>query len=112
MRKISSILLASSIIFTIQPVFADDADMMSSINSTNGNPCEMIAKACTAAGFTRDDSTVGKRFWQDCMKPVILGKTVTSVTIDPMVAQTCKTQKVMELKQELQDFGPRDIDSK
>ena len=65
--------------------------------------CESIAKACVDAGYTRAD-TADKKFWQGCMKPVILGQSVQGVTIDAKTATTCRTDKIEELKKDLNEL--------
>jgi hypothetical protein len=77
----------------VQPVFANEM-------SSNDKPCATIVKSCLDAGYTRDD-TDGKQFWQDCMKPLVLGKTVSGIMVDIKDIKTCRTAKIQELKQEL-----------
>lgn len=103
MRKIKAIILLSAIICS-QQVIADDT-MMNSVtdDSMANNPCTTIVKGCLAAGFSRTE-TPGKQFWHDCMKPILLGQTVATVTVDPTVVQSCRAHKVTELQSELQDF--------
>ncbi|MEO8402273.1 MAG: hypothetical protein ABI597_10870 [Gammaproteobacteria bacterium] len=84
-------------LFATQQVFAQPGMMDRDKN------CMTIAKACEAAGFTRGKSP-NKGFWFDCMKPIVLGKTVAGVTIDPAVAKSCRQHKVNELKMELKEF--------
>jgi hypothetical protein len=89
--------LILAISFSSLPVLAnmmaDDAD----------NNCKTVAKACMAAGFQKgEDST--KKFWQDCMKPVLMGKPVQGVTVDPKVAEACRAAKMDKMKGEMQDF--------
>jgi hypothetical protein len=94
MRKILCVLIAG--ILSAQFAFADDMEM-------NSKACGKIAKACSDAGYTRDKDS-DKRFWFDCMKPTILGKTVTGVTVDSAVVKTCLKDKVEKLKKELKEF--------
>ena len=89
-------------ILSTQQVFADDvADM--SADSSGSKPCAVIAHACSAAGFVRTE-TSGKKFWQDCMKPIILGQTVSGVTVDPAAVKACRVNKIKELKSELKEM--------
>lgn len=92
MCKIRNILMLVAILTTSQ-VFADDFD-------SDSQACSTIAKACLQGGFDRA-ATSDKRFWQDCMKPIILGKAVSGITIDPTVVKTCRTDKIKQLKMEL-----------
>ncbi len=100
MRKIRIILMLTAILATSQ-VFADDAAGMSA--GSTDKPCGMIADACATAGFARTE-TPNKRFWQDCMRPIILGQTVSGVTVDAATVKACQTSKVDELKQDLADL--------
>ena len=98
--RIVRIALVLAAAFSVQLSFADDQDMMS---SSEGASCGTIAQACLSAGFTRADS-VNKRFWADCMKPIVLGQTVTGVTVDANTVKQCRTSKIEELRKELQEF--------
>lgn len=93
MRRLYKVFVLTAI-FSIQPVFADDFSGMLS----DDNSCKMIAKGCEAAGFS------GKEFWFDCMKPILLNKSVKNVNIDASTAQTCRTKKIEDLKKELEEF--------
>jgi hypothetical protein len=95
MSKIRNILILAAMLTTSQ-VFAQDFDM-------DSHACSTIAKACIQKGFVRTP-TIGKRFWQDCMKPLILGQTVSGVTVDPLVVKTCRMNKIQELKMELNEL--------
>lgn len=92
----SKIILALIAAFAFQSSFAF-------MEKGEGSSCAKIVDACTAAGFTRGD-TGDKRFWMDCMKPVILGKTVSGVKVDPRVVKDCKVHKIQKMKTELRDL--------
>jgi len=97
MRKTHLTLVLAATLLA-QPVFADN-DMYS-----DSKPCAAIAEACKAAGFAKGE-TDGKRFWMDCMKPVILGQTVTGVKgIDANTVKMCRSDKIASIKKELQEF--------
>ena len=98
MRKIRIILMLVAI-FSAHQVFADDV----ANSASGGQPCKAIAKACLDAGFVKEESD-SKGIWKDCMKPVILGKTVANVKIDSSVAKACRVNKIDELKTELKEF--------
>lgn len=98
MRKIHIALVLAAALST-QPVFADDHDM----SSSDSKPCATIVKACLKAGYTRKESS-DKKFWQGCMKPILMGKTVTGVTIDSATAKDCRAHKVDKLKKELNEL--------
>lgn len=94
MRK-SCLLIVLASLVSIQTAFADDMSV--------SKPCKAVAKACLDAGYFKKDS--GKKFWMDCMKPVLLGKTVTGVKIDADTVKSCRTDKINDLTQELKDFN-------
>jgi hypothetical protein len=95
MRK-SHLALILATTFLSQAAFADtDIDM-----DSDSKPCAKIAKSCLDAGYTRE-AAVDKRFWQDCMKPVILGRTVDGVNLDTDTVKMCRADKIAKLKKEL-----------
>jgi hypothetical protein len=94
LKKLSLALLASVVL--AQPVLAHD--MMSEDSS-----CAPIAKACIDAGY-KGDATDDKHFWFDCMKPVLLGKTVENVTVDAAVLKKCRAEKIKKMTKELNEL--------
>lgn len=81
-----------------QPVFAD-RNM-----DDDSRPCAAIANACVDAGFAKS-AAKGKRFWIDCMKPLILGQTVEGVkSIDANTVKMCRADKIAQLKKELAEL--------
>src|SRR5437870_5818391 len=96
MRLVRVVLIAVSV-FSVQFCFADNQDM----STSDSQACKAVAKACLSANYTRSS---GKKFWQDCMKPIILGQTVQGVTIDPATVKTCRSDKIKQLQDELQEF--------
>jgi len=96
MRKTHLLILASVIL--MQPVFADDAMM-----SSDSKPCAVIAKACLNAGYSRKGND-DKKFWSDCMKPIILGKAVKNINVDSATVKSCRTDKINAFKKELNEF--------
>jgi hypothetical protein len=101
MRKLHLLLIVAAAL-SMQSVFADDG-VGTPADTSGGTPCASIANACLAAGFERT-ATEGKQFWQDCMKPVILGKTVGNVTIDSATVKACRVDKIAEMKKELKEL--------
>ncbi len=95
MRKIH-LVIAISAVFSMQHVLAAD-DM-----SDRKGPCADVVKACFAAGYARKSED--KRFWFDCMNPILLGKTVKGVNLDPNTVKMCRANKIEELKKELSDL--------
>lgn len=62
--------------------------------------CVNIAKACNDAGFTKNGAA-GKKFWKDCMRPIVLGKTVAGVTTDASDVKGCRSIKIKNLERKL-----------
>lgn len=99
MRKIL-ITLSLLVLCSAQQVFADD---FSDALYGSDQSCKTIAKKCIAAGYKQRESG-DKKFWFDCMKPILLGKAVSDVTIDTTTVKTCLNNKIEQLKQELQEM--------
>lgn len=99
MRQIHKILMLF-VLLVAQQVFADDTVIL---DSSHNKHCEAIANACLSAGYVRTE-TANKRIWQDCMKPIILGKNVSGVTVDSSAAKDCRAHKIEEMKVELKEF--------
>lgn len=97
MHYFRSILLLI-IILSVQSVFANEE-----MKHSDSKPCEKIVSACLNAGYTRENTT-DKQFWQNCMKPIVLGQTVQGVEIDTMTTKACRMDKIAELKQELKEL--------
>ncbi len=95
MRKVYLAVCLVSL-FAASNVFADDMN-------SNSKPCMTIAKACMSAGYTREGNN-DKKFWVNCMKPLILGQTVKDVTVDSVVVKACRTDKISEMKKELTEL--------
>ena len=94
MRKIYLLTLVS--ILAIQPVFAHEVMML-----INSKSCQAVAKACLSAGYSRHGN---KNFWGNCMKPLLLNQTVSDVKIDSTTVQSCRKDKINELKYELKEL--------
>lgn len=94
MRKASLILMLSAVLATYS-IFAD--------GHMHSKSCAVIAKACMKAGYVRRE-TSNKRFWQNCMKPIILGRTVPGVTVNTSTVRACRADKIHQLKKELREF--------
>lgn len=90
-------LIVLAAMLMMQPAFAMD-DMTS-----DDKPCAPIVKACLDAGYARDGAE-GKQFWKDCMKPVVLGKSVADVKVDAKDVKACRADKVKQLKAELNEM--------
>ena len=83
-------------LFIAQPAFAD-------MDMSDDPACATIAKSCQDAGYT-GHGTEAKQFWKDCMKPLVMGKTVDGVTVDPKDASACRAAKIKHMQQELNDM--------
>lgn len=96
MRK-SYILFMAIALFSSQSLFAFGSMMES-------KSCAAVAKACLDAGFQRGDKSPTKKFYFDCMKPLLLGQKVSGVTVDAATVNSCRSEKINEMKKELSDF--------
>ena len=92
MRQVRTILMLMAILAAQQAA-----------GSASDKSCSTIADACLAAGFVKTESTT-KGIWRDCMRPVILGKTVSGVSIDASVVKSCRADKIKDLKMELKEM--------
>jgi hypothetical protein len=65
--------------------------------------CQQIDHACANAGFEIGPTTPrGKRLYKDCVQPIIDGKTVSGVTLDPAVIADCQARGANPKKAKLQ----------
>lgn len=90
MKKILGLLVC---VCLSQGVFANDMEAM-----MHSEDCMSIAKACDGAGFK------DKAFWFDCMRPVLMGKTVAKVSVDAAKVKVCRDLKIKEMKEELKEL--------
>ena len=65
--------------------------------------CNMIIDACKKAGYVKGDNG-DKKFWIDCMKPVMMGKSVKGVTVDAATIKQCRTDKIDDMKKQIKEF--------
>ena len=105
-----SYLFAFTVLFIGTSAFADaigtgssTALGLSEFDSALFKPCENIVNVCVNAGYTRANKQ-GKTFWGDCMKPVLLGKSIVGVNVDAKDAVACREFKITKLKAELQEL--------
>lgn len=91
-RAISTII----VLFLTQYSFAMDASK--DPDDMSFKQCGTIAKACKKAGYS------GKKFWMDCMKPVLLNETVKGVKLDESDVKACRDFKIAKMEKELQQF--------
>ena len=71
---------------TAAPALADDP-------RPADHPCRKIEDACKAAGFVKGEAKVGKGLFIDCLDPIVAGKTVPNVTVDPSLGPACKARE-------------------
>lgn len=95
MRK-SHLIVTLVTLLSSSVLFANHSDM------SDDSACGVIAKACVKAGYSRDDHD--KKFWMDCMKPVVLGKSVKNVDVDAATVKSCRTDKIAKMKNELNEM--------
>jgi hypothetical protein len=65
------------------------------------HPCKKIISACEAAGFVKgghkkakgNTPEQDKGLYVDCMQPIMSGKSVAGVTVDPSEVQACQAKK-------------------
>jgi len=90
---LKSLILASALVLgTVGMAHAGDMGGKSPRPMHDG-PCKAIAEACHKAGFERrHHGKDGKGLMADCMKPVMSGKSVAGVAIDPISLDSCKKQ--------------------
>lgn len=93
MRKISLVLTLAAVVSSV--AFAHDPN--------HGKACDTVAKACMKAGYTRAESAT-KGIWDNCMKPLMLGQTVKGVNVDSATTETCRTDRIAEIQQELKEL--------
>ncbi len=116
MRKsllIASLILATQISFAddtattttpaVAPTDAMQQPMAAPASDGDNRSCKVIAKACLNGGYSRKGGP-GKTFWNDCMHPILLGKSVTSINVDANAIQACKQFKISKMQQELNEL--------
>jgi len=57
------------------------------------HPCMNIAVLCEEAGFRLSKAVPGKNIWRDCVKPIVAGQTIASVTPSSVDIQGCQAKK-------------------
>jgi len=105
MRKVYLGLALTALVVS-SSVFAENHHM-------DSKACMKIVDACKKAGYERKESG-DKRFWQDCMKPVMMGKTVKDVNVDSDTIKQCRSDKISELQKKVTELKnvPSDKSSK
>ena len=78
--------------------FADNPAPAPSRKKGSG-PCAQIIAACKAAGFVKGEWKEGKGLYKDCLDPILAGKSVEGVSIDPSVAQACNQVRANRRKE-------------
>lgn len=93
MRKIHMGVAVIAVLFS-SSVFAHMMD---------SKACMTVVDACKKAGYVKGDNG-DKRFWMDCMKPVIMGKSVKGVSVDSATIKQCRTDKIADMKKQMKEF--------
>ena len=101
MRKFHTFLAVTALLFT-QPLFAADNNAMDPDEAVF-QQCETISDACLKAGYVRAGDP-GKMFWHDCMKPILLDKTVAGVTVDSKDVVACRQFKIKNLQAQVKQL--------
>ena len=65
--------------------------------------CEMIVHACKKAGYERKHES-DKKLWKNCLMPILMGKTVKGVDVDPSDVASCKKYKVEKMQMKLKQL--------
>lgn len=76
--------------------------MMPQSDNSSSKECDTIANACLSAGY--DNTTTDKRFWQDCMRALLVNQSVNGVSISSSDVAVCRDFKITKMQQELQDL--------
>jgi hypothetical protein len=56
-------------------------------------PCRAIEDACKKAGFKKHGNKEGQGLWKQCMSPILEGKSVLGVTVDPKDIVACQLKQ-------------------
>ena len=55
--------------------------------------CTNIENACIAGGHKRVGHNADNGMWKSCMEPILAGKTVSGVSVDPVDVKGCQQLK-------------------
>lgn len=101
---LTTLLISSSVFADVMTTSNPSTALaFSEFDNISFKPCENIANACLNAGYERVDQ-VGKTFWHDCMKPILLGKSAAGAIVTPADAKACRDYKITKLQNELQEL--------
>jgi hypothetical protein len=96
--------LASSIAFagtTPSPLPATSTTPVAA-DTSSSKECDTIANACLSAGYV--STSANKRFWEDCMRALLVNQTVDGVNVASSDITACRDFKIGKLQTELQDL--------
>jgi hypothetical protein len=62
------------------------------------HPCKAVEEACKGAGFTKGGAP-GKGLFRDCMKPLLAGQTVGSISVPADVLSACQAKMAAKMSQ-------------
>ncbi|HEX4459977.1 MAG TPA: hypothetical protein VIA18_18495 [Polyangia bacterium] len=57
------------------------------------NSCKTIMKACEAAGYHHGGHGEHKGLWKDCAAPILDGKAIDGVTVNPDDVKDCAAHR-------------------
>ena len=70
------------------------ADSAPSTPPHPGGSCRQIVQACEAAGYAKGaHRSDGKGLYLDCLDPILDGKPVDGLTVDPAVVSDCQAKR-------------------
>jgi len=52
-------------------------------------PCQKIIEACKGANFVKGEWKEGTGLYKDCFDPILAGKSVPNVSVDPATVSAC-----------------------
>ena len=92
--KMMSLLLITLLVFNVNAA------------EKKANGCKAIEAACKSAGYVKGDHKKnGKGLFEDCLKPVVEGKSIEGVTVEASVIESCKArhEKRVAKRKEVQE---------
>ncbi len=89
MKAWSILVIAAAIVFSTAAFAAEQKAP---------GPCQQIMKICEDAGFVKGEYKKGYGLWDDCINPIMQGKTTVPhatkplPTVDPKLVSECKAK--------------------
>lgn len=83
MKKFTVLFMSLFLFFTV-----------SGLEAAEEGPCAVIAEACRAAGFKLGQAaSPGKALLRNCIAPILQGKPVENVAVDPKDIEDCRAKR-------------------